>query len=59
MQTPSPWTWIAGVAVILALSACSAQPIPNQGVQGNSGGGGGMAYPAPLPQGQLTTTPVR
>ena len=59
MQTPFQWTWVAGMAAILVLSACSAQPLPNQGVVGNSGGGGGMAYPAPLPQGNLTTTPVR
>jgi hypothetical protein len=59
---------LGGMAIILAMSACAQQPaatLPPSGFGAGYGGGGGMvggiggmSYPAPLPQGNLKTSPV-
>jgi hypothetical protein len=57
---PARWTFVAGTVAMLALSACATQgSAPLNDRAGDSGGQGGMAYPAPLPQGNISTTPVR
>ncbi len=68
MEMLSKVTLAAGVVAVLAMSACAKEPapkLPPSGFGGGYGGGGGMvggiggmSYPAPLPQGNLKTTPT-
>ncbi len=61
VRISSRWALVAGAVTVLALSACASRPQAQAGrndVSGDSGGVGGMAYPAPTPQGNVATTRV-